>query len=149
MTAAALIAKLAARGIYLVTQGEALIIDAPKGSLQPGEVEHIRARKAELLNLLHSKQGHTPAARALAMLNRLRCYTIAGELMPIMRLLAEQLRSVSAVSDDAEVLTALQGFESELIALGASLDTELADTIATVESAFPGTKLIEVRPKVQ
>lgn len=49
MNAVAIVKELKARGVRFETQGERLILDAPKGALTAEEVERLRAHKVELL----------------------------------------------------------------------------------------------------
>jgi hypothetical protein len=79
------------------------------------------------------------------LLNRLRCYTLPGGTMPVVRELADRLTPFARSSDPAVILDALRGFEREFIVLGGGPDPELTDAVAMVESAFPSTRLIEVR----
>ncbi len=51
-----LIADLQTRGIRLLADGGRLILDAPKGALEPQELERIRANKPGLLAHLHAEQ---------------------------------------------------------------------------------------------
>lgn len=52
MNAALLFFDLADRGVVLAVQSDKLVIDAPKDSMRPDEIEEIRESKRELLTLL-------------------------------------------------------------------------------------------------
>jgi hypothetical protein len=99
-----------------------------------------------LLKLPDSARNEASAAdKAIALIGRLRCFSIEGKSMPIARLLAETLAPLATASDPDAILIALQDLERELLTLGAAPDPVLADGVAVVASGFPGAKLVEVQ----
>jgi len=99
--------------------------------------------KAELLRTLPKAQGHEEpvdaSGTALALLIRLKGYTLPSGRIPVIRNLAERVRGLA---DAADILRTLRVFERELIALGGEYDWELAQAIAKVEGVFPGARLV-------
>lgn len=147
-----LMQELAAAGVRVEARPGGRLHLSPKAKLTPDLIERVRAAKPSILECLRARAGaidnRTVADKCLAIIARLRCYTIAGELMPVVRMLAETLTPLAASDPDA-ILIALQDLERELISLGAAADPVLADAVAMVAGGFPGAKLVEVRPKVQ
>ncbi len=83
---------------------------------------------------------------ALALLGRLKCYTVPAGRMLVALGLARRLETLKYAAPD-EILTALEDFERQLISIGGAPDSELAAAVVTVERSFPGTRLIEVRKR--
>ena len=161
MSAADLIHALAARGVEFSAQGDRLIIDAPKGALRQGEIDRLREHKAEVLRLLKPPaetapvipspsaitETPDPAGESLAILACLKGYTLPAGRMPTARAIAPRLRPLLTAPelDPGAALAALQATEAELTALGGVYDSELADAIEAVTSAFPGARLLAMR----
>jgi hypothetical protein len=140
MNAAQIIADLASRGISLAAEADGLAIDAPKGALTPADLDRLRVLKPHLLAYLRERRT---ADRTLALLNRLKTYTLPTGKMPAARALAERLRPL-VEADTETILSALEIFERELIKLGARPDLELLEAVEMVEGTFPGARLVEV-----
>jgi len=161
MNATGLLQDLAAHGVSFAVNGDRLIIDALKGALRQGEIDRLREHKAEVLRLLKPPaeiapvipspsaitEAPDPAAEALAIVARLKGYTLPPGRMPAVRAIAERLRPLLAVPelDPAEALAALQATEAELTALGGSYDPGLAAAIGLVNGVFPGARLIRLQ----
>ncbi len=157
-----LVASFQARGVRLIPNGPRLTVE-PASKLTDADRQVIRARKAELLAHLRAEQEeaeidrraqadaeheHATADKALALLNRLKCFTLPAGRMPAARELALWLEPLKN-ADPRTILTALQGFERELIGLGVAVDPELLEAVAIIERTFPGARLVEVRRKLQ
>lgn len=151
-----ILVELRVRGVRIEPRPHGGVSLVPARLIDPDLLDRIRAHKAELLVTLRVEHYRTTADKALALLNRLKTYTLPAGRMPAARLLAERLGAamvrwedggpVSDVPDDpAVILRALQGFEGELIALGGAPDPELTKAVAMVERSFPGARLVEVR----
>src|SRR5271170_3385868 len=111
MSTADLVHAPAARGIEFSAQGDRLNIDAPQGALRPGEIDRLREHKAEVLALLklHAEiapvvsspsaitETPDPAAEALAIVARLKGFTLPAGRMPAACAIAERLRPLLAV----------------------------------------------------
>jgi hypothetical protein len=80
------------------------------------------------------------ARMALALLARLKGYTLPSGRMAVIRDLAERMRGLA---DTTAILRALRDFERELIDLGGEYDAELADAMEIVQSTFPGARLVK------
>ncbi len=139
MDAQALVQDLTSRGIKLVPNGSKLTVQ-PASRLTNQDREAIREHKPALLALATADQ-------ALALLNRLKTYTLPAGRMPAARAIVERLRPLLEASDldPAAALTTLQSIETELTALGAAPDRELAEAVGLVTLAFPGARLVAVR----
>jgi|GEM_PF-4811638 hypothetical protein len=142
--ATALLATLTRRGVRLTARPPKLIAE-PGDLLSEEDCQAIRACKPELMNLLSSAPAADPTDDALALLGRLRGFTLPDGRMAAARALAERLRPLLAGPelDPAQALAHLQAVESELIAAGGRYDPELA---AAIDRALdPGAQLVEVR----
>ena len=136
MTAVSLVESLRRRGVRLALQApDRIRVVVPKGVVVPYLRRELVERKAELLMLL-------TADAAIAMIARLKAYTLPSGRMPVARAMIERLEGLT---EPAAILAALQEFERELIALGAEFDAALADAISDVQKAFPSAQLIEAR----
>lgn len=145
MTAVDLVAEFHRLGISLAVRN-GMIVARPKGATPPKLREAVRAMKAELLRTLpEARDDSEPvdAARtALALLARLKGYTLRSGRMPVIRDLAKRVRGLA---DTASILHVLRDLECELIAHGGEYDRELAEATAVVERAFPGARLVKFR----
>jgi hypothetical protein len=131
-----LVEDLDSRGVRLTLQPPDRIgVAGPEGVMVPELHRELAARKAELLILLR-------AEAALAMLARLKAYTLPSGRMPVAREMVERLEGLR---EPAEILAALYDLERQLIALGGEFDSGLADAITGIQKVFPGARLIEVR----
>jgi hypothetical protein len=85
------------------------------------------------------------AATALALLCRLRCFTLPSGRIPAINVLAHRVRRLS---DPAAILCALQSLEEELVAIGGQYDPALSDAALAIATVFPSARLIAVGKKV-
>jgi hypothetical protein len=162
MTAIEVLGELRNRGIRVEPRPTGNLYLAPKNRLTRELVERVRAHKPAILAHLRAmqdqaendrradadaKQDRRAADEALALLNRLKCYSLPAGRMPAARVVAERLRPLltTPALDSRQALGALQAVEAELTALGAAPDRELAEAVAMVERTFPGALLAEVR----
>jgi hypothetical protein len=143
LDAQALVQDFTGRGIKLIPNGSKLTVQ-PASRLTIEDREAIREHKPALL-------AWAIADQALALLNRLKTYTLPAGRMEAARAIADRLRPLVAASelDPAAAFAALTVVEGDLTALGGAPDTELADAIGLVNHAFPGARLVEVRHKLQ
>lgn len=156
MTVETLLQTLACRGIELKPEpsGRPAIIARPASRLTDEDRAAIRAHKPQLLTLLApqsdadtksaaSATADNAASEALAVLARLKGYTLPCGRMAAARATVERLRPLLSTPalDPAAALDALQAVEAELSALGGVYDLELANAIGLVNGAFPGTQL--------
>lgn len=148
MDAQALLSNLFARGIMLIPDGDALIA-RPRQRLTDADREAIRRHKTALLAHLSAEEAR---AEALAALQRLKAFTLPTGRMAAARLVAQRLASTLGDSkpgensdDPTAILDLVRAIEGELIALGGTYDTGLAESILRVESVFPGAQLLEVK----
>jgi len=143
VTAADLLAEFHRLGICLGVR-DGMIVARPKGATPPELREAVRAMKAELLRTLpEARDDGEPldtAGMALALLARLKGYTLPSGRMAVIRDLAERMRGLA---DTTAILHALRDFERELIDLGGEYDAELADAVEIVQSTFPGARLVK------
>jgi hypothetical protein len=140
VTAVDLLAEFHRLGIWLGVRN-GMIVARPKGATPPELREAVKAMKADLLRTLPEApddKEFDAAGMALALLARLKGYTLPSGRMPVIRALAERMRGLA---DTSAILGALRNFERELIALGGEHDRELAEAIAKVEGVFPGARL--------
>ena len=75
-----------------------------------------------------------------ALLARLKSYTLPIGRMPTVRRLAERMRGLT---EPAEISSALQNFEREMIELGGCYDPQLGEAVAMVERIFRGARLMK------
>ncbi len=155
MDARTLLENLTRRGVRLTAEPPKLVAE-PSDLLTDEDRQAIRAYKAELLGLLapqpavDAKPG-VPAAddsagEALAILLRLKGYTLPAGRMPAARAIVERCPLLALPElDPAEALAALTATEAELTALGGIFDPDVAAAIGLVGAGFPGARLIEVR----
>jgi hypothetical protein len=151
MTPQALLYEAAQLGIELYPDGDTIRYRGPKPALADLKPK-LAAHKAELLTLLQAEQDRV---EALALLNRLKTFTLPAGRMPAVRMIAEACAArlvqshdsepVNEVDDPAFILAVLQEIEPELIALGGSPDPHLAEAITLVTGAFPDARLIEIK----
>jgi hypothetical protein len=80
------------------------------------------------------------AKMALALLARLKGYSLPSGRMAVIRDLSERMRGLA---DTTAILHALRDFERELISQGGEYDAELADAVAIVQRTFPGAWLVK------
>ena len=94
----------------------------------------------------YTEQNRATADRALALLQRLKSFTVPAGREPAAREIVERcaarVRWEDAQAED--ILAALQTIEGDLIALGAESDPEVAEALAMVQRTFPGARLDEV-----
>jgi hypothetical protein len=154
-----LLAEAARRGIELYPDGNIIRYRGPKtavadlkAKLAASKVEllvHLRAKQEEdeidRLARADTEQEDTTADKALALLDRLRCYTLPSGRMAVVNQLAEALAPFARSTEPAAILTALRDFEHELIALGGAPDPPLAEAVGMVERRFPSARLVEVK----
>jgi hypothetical protein len=156
MNPVVLLNELRAAGIWVEPTLAGNLRLTPKNRLTPELIEQVRAAKPELLALLapefadDSEASATPidpVAKALTLIARLRAYVLPDGRIPAARIIAERLVPLSGVTklDPSQALAALQAAEAELMTLGGTYDRELADAIALITNAFPGSRLIGVR----
>ena len=139
MDAQALVRDFTSRGIKLFPNGSKLTVQ-PASRLTNEDRDAIRQHKLALL-------AWAVADQALALLNRLKTYTLPAGRMEAARAIAERLRPLLAAPelDPRAALAALQAMEAELTALGGVYDPELSDAVGLVNGAFPGVRLIGVK----
>ena len=154
MSATEILAELSARNVRPVLMGEKLKLRGPADCITPELIESVRAAKAALLAYLRAEQDRT---EALALLQRLKTFTLPTGRMPAAREIAQRLTSTlrrfesdgepAEDSDNpAAILDVLRTIERELVALGGTPDgSEVAAISARVEGIFPGAQLVEVR----
>ncbi len=150
MTPQALLAEAARRGIELYPDGHTIRYRGPKTALADLK-PMLAAHKGELLTLLCAQQDR---AETLALLKRLKTFTLPAGRMPAARMIAERCSArlveshygepVDEADNPASVLAMLQQIEHELIALGGCPDPELGGAINAVEALFPGARLLDV-----
>ena len=154
MLAVSLIANFTRRGIALRPIGDRLVVE-PASKLTNEDRQLIRQHKPALINVLIAQRAGIPrservlsesnedvtraAAEALALLARLRGYTVPGGRMTVVRELALRLRNLD---EPFVILNSLRAFEAELIGLGGKCDDDLVETLALVKRSFPGTILV-------
>lgn len=143
MDAQSLIEAFCRRGIRLIPNPPKLTVEPPS-KLTDSDRAALRAHKPELLAHFRAEQDR---AEALALLNRLKTYTLPAGRMPAARAIVERLKPLLAAPeiDPAQALTTLQQIERELVALGGASDPELTEAATIVERAFPGARLVDVR----
>ncbi len=122
--AVALLKELRARDIRIEPRPTGKLRLSPARAVDAALLERVRAHKPELLGHLRAEQDR---AEALALLNRLKTYTLPAGRMPAARTIVERLKPLLAAPeiDPAQALTALQQIERELVALGGASDPEL------------------------
>jgi hypothetical protein len=146
MTIAALLEEFDRRGVRLKIEAGRIIakpLSAVPSNLRRAATEH----KYELIEVIQTYE-------ALHLLNRLKIFTLPTGRMPAAREIAERCAARLLRSEDGElmlksanpsdILEVLRDIESELIALGGAPDL-LAESVAMIEHAFPGSRLVEVR----
>jgi hypothetical protein len=102
--------------------------------------------------LLAHLSAEEARAEALAVLQRLKAFTLPTGRMAAARLVAQRLASTPGdckpgenSDDPTAILDLVRAIEGELIALGGTYDLDLAGSISRVESVFPGAQLLEVK----
>ena len=141
-----LLAALRERKIEPICHDGRLKLRGPAAQITSELVEKVRRHKADLLAHLRAEQERKMPDQALALLHRLRCYTLPLGRMPVAREMAQRLEPLKDASPKA-IFRALQGFERDLVALGGAPDQELLEAAEAVEGTFPGTRMVEVRRK--
>jgi len=159
MTPHEILTELARRGVTLRAEGDRIIVK-PLSAVPPELREAARVHKQELLELLatqpesDAKQAppstaDDPASQALAVLARLRVYSVPAGRMEAAKRTVELLQPLLSTSEDqvdpAAALSQLQMVESELIELGAQLDPEITAAIEAVTHTFPGARLVAIK----
>jgi len=149
---AEILSELNAQNVRPVVEGGKLKLRGPAERVTPDLVERVRADKAELLSMLADPNPPPePVDASLALLHRLRGYTILSGRMPAARAIANCLCPFLSMPEiePVVVLAALQAVEMALRQMGGEYDADLANAIWLVNSAFPGAGLVEVRRKLQ
>ena len=146
MSIACLLSELERRRIRPILRAGTIRLVGRASAITPDLVEAIRAVKPSLLDYLRDEHERRTADKALSLLNRLKTYTLPTGRMPAARVLAERLRPL-AEADAEAILAALEAFERELVELGGQPDPELLEAVEAVEGVFPGTRLVEVKPR--
>lgn len=141
--AASILDELRERGLRVRAAGDKVRLE-PRRLVTPEVMEQVLRHKSELLAHLRAEKDR---AEALALLNRLKTYTLPAGRMPAARAIVERLKPLLAAPeiDPAQALTTLQQLERELVALGGASDPELTEAATIVERAFPGARLVDVR----
>jgi hypothetical protein len=159
VTVLELLDEAARRGIELYPDGNFVRYRGPKtavadlkAKLAANKVKllvHLRAKQEEAkidrLVRADAEQEDTPADKALALLDRLRCYTLPSGSMAVVNQLADVLAPFARATEPAAILSALRDFEHELIALGGAPDPHVDEAFGMVERSFPGACLVEVK----
>jgi hypothetical protein len=150
VNAVAILKEFNRRGVRLRVEA-GRIVARPLSSVPPDLRKAAIEHKAELVERLLVDE-------ALGLLNRLKCYTLPTGRIPAAREVAERCSarlfgreddtSIDRSDNLAIVLAALSDIERELITLGSTLDPELLKTIAMVEKAFPGVRLVDIRRRL-
>jgi len=154
MSANTLLEELNVLDIQVELLGNGNLYVAPRSKLTDTLIERIRAAKPHLVQMLAAKDlqppvvAYDPTSEALAILLRLKAFTLPTGRMPAARAIVEGLRVLLAKTnfDPVEALAALQAVENELAALGGAYDPMLADAIVPIVHAFPGAELVELKP---
>ncbi len=141
MKAQAVIADLARRGIRLIPNPPKLTVQGAS-RLTHEDRKLIRQLKAEILAALRSE-----AADTLAILHRLKGFTVPAGRVRAARAIMERLRPLLTASelDPAQALAALQTAEAELTVLGGIPNRKLSEVVAIVATFFPDARLVAVR----
>jgi hypothetical protein len=155
MSPEALLDELAAQGIRLEPLPNGNLFATPKERLTTELMERIRQHKPGLLVCLRIKQQSALADEGLALLWRLKCFTLPAGRMPAAREIAERCvarlvlwedgEPISVADDAASILAVLRDIERELIAIGGCPNPELAETAEMVERTFPGARLLKIQ----
>jgi hypothetical protein len=132
LTFESLLAELERRCIRPVVRDAGVKLVGPRVKLTPELVEQARVHKAALI-------AYVRASQAQDLVNRLKGYTVSAGQIPAVRVVAVRMRGLT---DPGKILSALQNFERELIALGGEYNCQLAETVALVELSFPGARLV-------
>jgi hypothetical protein len=125
-------AELRVRGVRAEPLPHGGVRLIPARLIDPDLLSRILRHKTELLLILRAEHYRATADTALALLNRLRCYTLPTGRMLVVSQLAEALAAFALAVDPAAILGALRDFEQELVALGGAPDPELTETVAMV-----------------
>jgi hypothetical protein len=128
MTPSALLAELQKRHVRPVVRDGAVKLVGPREALTPELIVQAREHKLALL-------ATVTADEALALLKRLRAYTLPAGHIEVALTLARRLKGIG---DPVVALDALQRLEAEFIDLGGTYDTQLASAL----DAFPGSQII-------
>jgi hypothetical protein len=151
-----LLAEAVQRGIELYLDGQTIRYRGPKTALADLKPQ-LASYKHGLLPLLRTERDRAATDEALTLLQRLKTFTLPAGRMPAAREIAERWSArlvrwengepVDEADDPASSLAVLRGIERELTALGGVPDPALAEAVAVVEGAFPGSQLVEIRRK--
>jgi hypothetical protein len=133
-----LLAELERLGIQPMLCDGGVALAGRRARLTPELIEEARAHKAALL--AHAERHHAVIDSAVELLQRLKGCTVPAGQMPQVRQMARDIRGLRT---PAEILSALQDFEQQLVALGGEYDCHLAEAISAVERTFAGAKLME------
>jgi hypothetical protein len=155
MNAEAFLNELSAQGIRLEPLPNGNLYVAPKERLTVELIERIREHKPLLLACLRAKQQCAVTDDALALLRRLKCYTVPAGRMPVAREIAERCAArlvlwedgepIGETDDPTSILEVLRDIERELIEIGGSPDPELAEAVEIVQRTFPGARLVKIQ----
>ena len=152
MTPSTLLAELRNQGVVPVLRDGRLKLRGPATRITPDLVRRVRQHKAALLgHLVSEEQERATIDEALALLNRLKTFTLPAGRMPAAHMIAERCaarlvhwengQSVFEVGDPAGILAVLRDIEGELIALGGAPEP-LVEAVAMVQRTFPGARLL-------
>ena len=130
MTAVALMHELERRHVRPEIADDGIKLIGPRSAFTPDLVEQARAHKPALLAVV-------TADEALALLQRLKTFTVPARRMAVVNQLVAALAPFARASDSAALLGALRDFERELITLGGAPDPELAQAVGLVTATFP------------
>jgi len=140
--------------------GELVVIEGglkvrPAGILTPELKRAAQEHASEIKALLAECD---PASEVLAILGRLKGYTLPASRMPQVGELVARLshalvkwddgEPVDEVDDPHQICAALKSFEREVIAIGGEFNCELAEAVILIENAFPGGRLVGVAPRM-
>jgi hypothetical protein len=151
MNAEALLDELRGQGIRLDPLPNGNLYVAPKERLTPELIERIRQNKPALVACLSIKQEPASADEALALLQRLKCYTVPSGRVDAAREIVARLgrwkngKALDEADDPASIVAVLRNIERELIKLGGLLDPELAEVVEIVQRSFPGARLVKIQ----
>jgi hypothetical protein len=122
-SASEILAELHARGVHIEPRPHGGVRLVPARLIDPDLLNRIYQHKAELLVHLRAEQSGATADEALALLQRLKTFTLPAGRMPAAREVAERCADrlwkdgepVDQADDLASMLTVLTNIERELI----------------------------------
>ena len=146
MSAIAILEEFERRGVQLGVEA-GRIIARPLSVIPPDLRKAAAEHKPELVEAI-------VADEALALLNRLKCFTLPARRIPAARVIAERCaarlprwedgKPVFELNDPVRILEVLREIEGGLIALGGTPDP-LIEGVEMVKRTFPGSRLVDVR----